>query len=598
MNKLVDKIKSLNLIWKLTILYIVLITIPLAIFTYSYYKQSYKQIIENYNLIYREQLYQAETTIRKEMNKSEYLSSAICNDNMLRKYLEFYTSGSEYDLFLLLYVSPYLSNINLLNSDMNSYLIYGTNKNMPRYQNIIFNEDVVKDEGWYGQLRDSHSVSTIWDFPHSINSRDLQGYKTSISNKNVISLHSKIISNYSYKVLGYLELNINTDDFLGYNNKNSKNDQYRLLLLNKSDKTVYEFFKDTYIVNPPNGIYQKDAQSYGIISVDNNKYISLAKDINELNSRLILLYPYKYVQNTSVQKASIIAILSLIVLLSISLLGYLVTNLILKRLKILVDTMKIVQEGNFNVKIEIQASDEIGKLNNAFNMMVSKINNLINTVYIKEITEKKAMLSYLQAQLNPHFLFNILESIRMLSESGRNADASNAIFCLSKLMRSHFSMKNMVSLAEELDIVKAYTDLLNIRFNKRIHLQIVMPEDYKNIMIPPLILEPLIENSIKHGFKGSSKLCMIRIKIQKTNEKMYTITVTDNGKGISREEYRNINEMLVLDRSCSTNETAGCHVGLININTRIKLNYGDNFGLKLFSYQNKGTVAQLTIPCS
>ena len=226
--------------------------------------------------------------------------------------------------------------------------------------------------------------------------------------------------------------------------------------------------------------------------------------------------------------------------------------------------------------------------------MIQKINNLINSEYKALIAEKEAKLSYLQAQMDPHFLFNSLEALRMIAEVDDNIRVSDGLFSLGKVLKAHIHTKTMTWLEEEIDIVNCYVNVQNLRFGGRIHLETCIQEGLGRIEAPALTLQPLVENAILHGFKFKSADCRIKITAEAAEGDDVTISVRDNGVGFDCAALCAINGYIATgaNRGIPSN---GNGIALINLHERIKLYYGGRYGLSISSGPNLETRVSITL---
>lgn len=275
---------------------------------------------------------------------------------------------------------------------------------------------------------------------------------------------------------------------------------------------------------------------------------------------------------------------------------------ITKPIKKLQRSMKLVEKGQYSTIIENTANDEIGGLINSYNNMITKIKALIEDVYIAQIKQKNAKFLALQTQINPHMLYNTLESIRMKALVKGDDEVALMIKILSRMFRMTLGKeadRNLIR--HELEYVENYIRLQNIRFNDRFSLDVRLDDSIKNSRIIALVFQPIIENSIKHGFQDYNAFLNITIEGEITEERDIIIRVHDNGIGMSAEKAAELNALLMeaepdklkLDLAEENTEES---IGLKNIAERIKLHYGDNYYLQLVSGNGSGTVVEIRIP--
>ena len=252
--------------------------------------------------------------------------------------------------------------------------------------------------------------------------------------------------------------------------------------------------------------------------------------------------------------------------------------------------MKLAEQGDFNQHVKVESKDEIGNLTILFNSMVKRINNLINEVYKQKLYHSEMELQMLQAQINPHFLYNALESISMLAIMNDDDQTSEMASNLGHIMRYGISNYNVeVSLYEEIFNLKKYISFQEMRFKSIYTIMIhINPELYEIKMIK-MILQPILENAIYHGMKDTVKDGKIIISARIKDRNVLELSVYDNGIGMTEEEVHDLNEYI------QGNNQKYKSIGLRNVNRRIKLQYGDNYGLTVESQKNEGTTVYATI---
>lgn len=254
--------------------------------------------------------------------------------------------------------------------------------------------------------------------------------------------------------------------------------------------------------------------------------------------------------------------------------------------------MKRVENGEFEMADEeaavSQRTDEIGVLQKDFAMMVQKIDTLIKEDYTKEILIKDAQLKALQAQINPHFLYNTLDSINWLAKINGQQDIAVMVESLGNLLRSAISGKEpIITLAEEVRILQDYLTIQKMRFGDRLRYQLDIDGEWLGLKAPKLILQPIVENSINYGLENTLAECRITVKAAPDVDCL-KITVTDNGPGIPKE---------VLEKLAQGEfKPKGSGLGLQNIDHRLKLIFGEEFGLGISSELGKGTTVLVRIP--
>lgn len=252
--------------------------------------------------------------------------------------------------------------------------------------------------------------------------------------------------------------------------------------------------------------------------------------------------------------------------------------------------------GNYDVRVFVRSRDEIGDLCRGFNSMAERLNLMIDRVYRYRLETETAQLKALQSQINPHFLHNTLETIRMKALINGDKDVANMIKMLARLFRITLERKkNIVMLREELEHAQTYVDLQNMRFNDRFHLDIRIAPGLEDIYVMKLTLQPLVENCIVHGFQERFDQESICISVEEANGDIL-ISVTDNGAGIEVERLRSLQTYLTDTQVNLDGRDEHRGIGVVNIMSRIRLEYGSAYGLEIRPNEPRGTCVVMKLP--
>lgn len=265
-----------------------------------------------------------------------------------------------------------------------------------------------------------------------------------------------------------------------------------------------------------------------------------------------------------------------------------------KPIKRLIQSINKVQTGNFNVDIGVQGQDEIGLLARRFNDMVAKINQLINREYKLEIANKNNQLRAMQAQINPHFLNNALQSIGTLALQHGASKVYSLIHGLAKMMRySMNTSETIVPLSAEWSHAKSYLELQQQRFGEKLHVQAAMEEAALAVKVPKMMLQPLIENYFKHGFEPHEGLGELYVAARIAADTL-VMTVADNGAGVTAERLQQLQKQLALPAQTLLEQQDS--IGLSNVQARLKLYYGDLAEMIVRAGERQGFRVELRIP--
>ena len=283
--------------------------------------------------------------------------------------------------------------------------------------------------------------------------------------------------------------------------------------------------------------------------------------------------------------------LCMMVALAISLLS---ATLFSRRIERLVKNMQALELGEFNEYGPVRANDEIGYLEQSFSGMVQRLEKHIQTAYVYELKSKTAELKALQAQVNPHFLFNTLESIRMNALMNGDEQTAKMIHILGNLLRWNIKTRGMfVTLHEEIDYAGAFVELQKIRYADAFEVSQDVPQHLLDYGVPRFILQPLVENAIKHGQKGVSSGGIISIRAAEAPEGQLNIAVEDNGHGMDAETVQRIVGKLDEPEGETSDEYS---IGLSNVHQRIRILFGAPYGLTIESEPGVKTVVSIAMP--
>ncbi|WP_054027895.1 sensor histidine kinase [Bacillus sp. FJAT-28004] len=272
-----------------------------------------------------------------------------------------------------------------------------------------------------------------------------------------------------------------------------------------------------------------------------------------------------------------------------------------KPIKILGDVALKVESGDMQIRSNVRAGDEVGRLGKSFDHMLDRISEMIEQIKLEQELKRQAELAMLQVQINPHFLFNVLSSIRLkllLKGDDENAELVGSLSSLLRVTLS--SQQEFVPLLTEIEITQQYMELMNFSLRHQIESTIEINAELHMETIPRFILQPIIENCYKHGF--SRRGGIISIRVEKIEEALY-ITIKDNGAGMSVDTLERINvglkrsKLQIMERN-DRNEGTLAGIGLTNVYDRLKLIYGDYFQMIMESEYQKGTTVLFIFPAT
>lgn len=325
------------------------------------------------------------------------------------------------------------------------------------------------------------------------------------------------------------------------------------------------------------------------------EWVAIYSPLNQGHWRIIKAIPKSILYSEIDRLQMWVLIGSAHVFLLVLLAGLIYTGQITKPIAKLKKQMKVVESGDFSVRTDTQINNELGDLGESFNHMIEKVQELMNEVVASERNKNELELEVLHAQINPHFLYNTLNTIRWMAKIKGEDSISNALVALVKLLRVSISLgKNLIPLHEEVDYIENYLLIQRLRFNQRFQICYGIRAEDQDVLIPKLILQPIVENSLIYGVEEIDEEApedqILTIKVfTESCEDGIRIVVDDNGPGIQQE---------VLERifKAEKNINKFSKVGLNNVNQRIKMYFGENYGLEILSVPGEGTKVMIHMP--
>jgi two-component system, sensor histidine kinase YesM len=298
---------------------------------------------------------------------------------------------------------------------------------------------------------------------------------------------------------------------------------------------------------------------------------------------------YLYEEINRIQKYLVIGgvVYSLVIIFYILFFSFRYTEPMMKMMSVI----KKVEQGDLTARTEVRSNDEVGQLGHSLNNMIGEMQVLIDQLIREEQEKKEVELEALHAQINPHFLYNTLNTIKWMAKIEGNRGVSKAITALVKLLRISTNLgRDMISLREEIDYVMNYVVIQKLRFSKDMNIVYNIDDNCMNLTVPKLILQPIVENSIIYGMEDEQHELNIEIRAT-VKEQQLVIEIHDDGPGIEDEIVKNI---LTKD----SNKNRFSKVGLNNVNQRIKLYCGSEFGLEIETELGTGTKVVVTLPAN
>lgn len=326
----------------------------------------------------------------------------------------------------------------------------------------------------------------------------------------------------------------------------------------------------------------------GKTTVNGEKYYVCRSELFEGNFFVYTFTTLDYYEKTFLLGGIFLAILFTAITFAMIVIS---KRISLKKTEVIDDLLKAiysVQNGNLDTVLKIDTNDEFQIIAESYNKMLIDIKKLIEQNNEETKRSMMAEIKQLESQFDPHFLFNTLETIRCMVRLYPN-EVERIIVNLSSLLRYSINNTiNRVTLGEDIKYTENYLEILKFRFKKRFNYEINLEEETLDCIVPKLLVQPIIENAVKHGFEGKDNLT-VKIKARFLADQLI-IVIFDDGAGIPKEKVEQVKNLL--DEDCNSSICIGLH----NVNRRIQLMYGKEYGLDILSEENAGTTVRICIP--
>ncbi|MDN4068928.1 sensor histidine kinase [Paenibacillus vini] len=325
------------------------------------------------------------------------------------------------------------------------------------------------------------------------------------------------------------------------------------------------------------------------LDIDGEPYMAVYTVSESTGWKTLVYIPLKELLAPMKQSRNAMMIMTLSILSFALLVAMFISYALTKPMKRTVQLMKQVQRGKLDVRVNVKYNDEIGMLGSHFNRMIGRVRDLLQEVYETEQSKQKADMLALQNQINPHFIYNTLESIRMLAELNDDDRVAELTYLLGLLLRYSITRSDeIVTVKQELQHVENYLQLLQLRFPEKISYCFLIPETYHSLPIIKLVFQPIVENAIFHGLEKQAEPGTITITAWSERDDVI-FTIHDDGVGMDEERLASLNQSL------KDGKTDKFGIGLRNVNERVRLHYGENSGLVVSSRLGEGTIVTLRI---
>lgn len=561
-----NRFKDMKLKYKLAGVYAIAGFLPVIIILSATFIQM-KNILRDKELdTINSYLYQATASVESEVQIYNNLANYISFNQTISQVLSYdYTSTYEMYTKFVSVMDPMLSSLLYFHSEVDRVTIYIDNGSV-KHGDTLAPLSEIQDASWYQEVVGDNKIHWYVD---KENHKAFSASKMAMLDR--------------YGMTGVLYISVDYDSVFEPFNQSIMNN-FGVYITDQKDEKVFE----REVFDSKNKGDSLNYSQFQQALKDETSRYEIINSVSDTTGWKIYLYKPESLMVSSVQPIILLAVIAALVCVVATILCIrILSKFVTQRITSLQHNMKEVERGNLLITVHNDSKDEIGDLMSGFDSMLHKLNRLINEVYKGKIKEKEYEMRALQAQINPHFLYNTLSLINWKAIEAGEMDISKITLSLSTFYRTSLNKgNNILTIAEEIDNIKSYLNIQLIMHDHDFDVDIQVDEGILGYKTLNLILQPLIENAIDHGIDLKSE-GRGYIHITGRDEGMeILLVVEDNGIGMTEEQAMKI----------ITEDSKG--YGVRNVNERIKLYYGENYALQILSEVGVGTKAVIRFPKS
>ncbi|MBD2868009.1 sensor histidine kinase [Paenibacillus arenilitoris] len=568
MNKQIRNKPFMPFTYKMMIPYLLLVLLTDAIIGYISYTMLIQSRTEMAETNIRTAMEQTRNNLKYQLDEIRRMSDSFFGSQSFQRAIQKKGDSLENYLTMLDEIVPQMQAPLQLYGNHIRLIVYTTNSDINYILGDSMAEEIedsdyyvlpfaeIATTGWYRSLQDT-GLDNVWLQVDT--DRDLEN----------ISHIRKLVTYSDYKtVIGYVRITTKLSDLLG--DFNTFPVEEGVVLRLKDEKSGIP-------------LYQR-GETAGEVTA--KSYLTLRESIPETGFVIETLVPYSYLSKDASRLGSVIFTVCLISFLVMAFIGLIVARLSGRKMKRIVAFLRSFQESSFQKRLRFGGNDEFVQIAEAYNIMAANIQDLIKSVYVQGIQKKQAELEALQAQINPHFLYNTLSTISSLANLGETRKVTGMVSGLARFYRLSLNEGNVyIPLKQELEQIGTYLDIQRIKYADKFAVHVDVDPDIEQTKIIKLILQPFVENIFKHAWFGEH--IAIRITGRRAGSRI-ELKVIDTGIGMRPDA---VKRLLV-----GPSQAGG--YGLKNVDERIKLRYGDEYGIHIGSVYGGGTAVAISLPAS
>jgi two-component system, sensor histidine kinase YesM len=590
MRKLINYLQNLSVRWKFVLAYFAILIVPVIFSGVYMYLKTSDSAINQAKLVMEQNLMQTRASILQKVTLIENVSKIVTSYNNVQTIFKNEYENEEYRIIDYQFeASPFIENILRISNSIYSIRFYMPDTIITEMADSYYSVNRVEAPEWYKEIAERKKEQKGWIDAHEAVMNALRPDNHTI--EQVFSYNSGINFTISRSELGQLGIEIKESVLFDVLRDPVIRKFGKVFVIDGEGTTVSNNMPEYFRRNVKNSNfpgYIGNKKINEVERVNGKDFIVISIPIENIRCSIVGIFP---VDNFNGEvKSSLTSIIFVLIISSLLLAGviYIITNLLLGRIKKLVRAIKQVKEGNLDVSVNVTSTDEFGEMASSFNHMTRRIHELVETVYKIQLMEREAELKALEAQINPHFLYNTLATVSWVARKANVPEIVKISNSLAKFYRLVLSKgERMIFVREELDMLTSYLNIQKIRFEYMFDVNYLIDEGIYDFKVAKNILQPLVENALHHGVEPKGTHGTITIKAKEWENKLL-FQIIDDGIGMGPETLKSILEGKV-ERS------NGSGYAIKNIIERLKVYYGDEQKVTIFSKIGIGTVITITL---
>lgn len=594
------KPKSLSISWKFTLIYFLLLMVPTVFIGVSEYQNMVQSIKQQSDGSVSERIFQLKQNILYTIKNTENIAEEIVFGSEFQAFLDddFSFSSSEIDNFVYSIQNKLINIKHLYPNKFFKIRIFTSNQSTKESYDIIYSLDRLAQKNYFPSIARA-TQKIIWgNIKKAEEFYDVNANISPKQNKDiVIPLYVRITPVISNKLIGVLEVDILIEKMFGDADDLQIGAAGSILVVDGNGQIISPYRKSAIMKYLDMRLFPGDNGIKEVL-IRKQRYRVQYETIKETNYKILAAVPENEILRQVAHQKNTLIYTILAGITAVFFVTFGTTNILFARLKVLVKMMKRIQSGEFGARVAEKGNDEIGDLARNFNQMAEKLEEVLLNLIEQETAHRDAEIRALQSQINPHFLFNTLESLRMECELREEYDLSEVITSLGKLFRYNIKWVNrLVPLRQEIEHIRNYITIMKMRHRDKFQFNIDISEELLDHLVIKMMLQPLVENCFYHAFKNKAGFWKIDIRGRIQGENLY-VEIEDNGEGIDPERLLRINRGLAVSDDSEIDKKTEGFIGLWNVDKRIKMQFGNDYGITFASQIDRGTRVLIKIPAS